>query len=123
MMVTECSPAESRPAWRGGAVEKQIPQRQTDGCGSSDRDNAPPDEFDITANEECRFEIFREDERRMTSTLFSGGDWHWQLVTSGGLLLAEASGYPDEQSCRVAVGILQRRAAEARVISRPSEQP
>ena len=71
---------------------------------------------------QCQFEIFRCDEERMTSTLFSGGDWRWRLVTSSGLVLAEASGYPNETTCRTAVTELQKRAASAPVIARPSSQ-
>ena len=79
------------------------------------------EELGVAADEECHFEIFRENEERMTSTLFSGGDWRWRLVTTSGLILAEASGYPSEPTCRAAVAILQRRAATAPVIALPGE--
>jgi len=76
----------------------------------------------IAAYEDCHFEIFRKDEERMTSTLFSGGDWRWRLVTTGGLILAEASGYPSETTCRTAVAILLKRAATAPVIAAPEDR-
>jgi len=98
-------------------------KRHEDSLASNDRgEPAMSDELDVAADEECRFEIFREVERQMTSTLFSGGDWHWQLVTTSGLILAEASGYPTEQTCRVAVAVLQRRAAGAPVVAKQGEQ-
>ena len=110
--------------WRGASGEHQFLRSQRDGYASNDRaDPLTFGDFDIGATEECRFEIFRKDEERMTSTLFSGGDWRWQLVTTSGLILAEASGYPNEHSCRSAVAILQRRAADAPVIARRSAQP
>ena len=109
---------ESRPAWRLGAAEQQFVRSRGEGCASNDRaDPLIPGFADFVATEKCRFEIYREDEERMTSTLFSGGDWRWQLVT-GGLILAEASGYPNEQTCCLAVAVLQRCAATAPVIAR-----
>lgn len=73
------------------------------------------DRIGLAASEDCRFVIFRADEQRMTSTLFAGGDWRWRLVTTGGTILAEAAGYPSESTCRLAVSILQKRAATAEV--------
>lgn len=110
---------EPRPAWRRSAAEQRFLRSHGEGYASNDRSDPPiPDEADFATTEECRFEIYRKDEERMTSTLFSGGDWRWQLVTTGGLILAEASGYPNEQTCRLAVAVLQRRAATAPVIAR-----
>lgn len=101
-----------RAAWHRAGGENQFLRRQHgDSYTSNDHDGGPAwDELGLAADEECRFEIFRKDEQRMTSTLFSGGDWRWRLVTTGGLMLAEASGYPNEASCRAAVAVLQRRA-------------
>jgi len=113
---------EIRPTWRRGAAEQHFLRSHGDGYASNDRADPPlPDEVDIGGIEECRFEIFRKDEERMTSMLFSGGDWRWQLVTTGGLILAEASGYPNEQTCRMAVTVLQRRAATAPIITKGEE--
>ena len=113
---------EIRPAGRRSASDRRFPRSRGDGYISNDRTDPPlPGDADIGAIEECRFEIFREDEERMTSTLFSGGDWRWQLITTGGLILAEASGYPNEQTCRMAVAVLQRRAATAPVIAKGGE--
>ena len=112
-------PTEPRPAWRRSAAEQQFLRSGGEGYATNDRaDPLISDEADSVATEECRFEIYREDEERMTSTLFSGGDWRWQLVSTGGLILAEATGYPNEQTCRVAVAALQRRAATSPVIAR-----
>ena len=63
----------------------------------------------------CRFEIYRADEVKMTSTHFSGGDWHWRLCDEAGQVLVDAGGYRNEQGCRSAIAILQDRAALATV--------
>ena len=97
-------------AWASGAAERQFFHGQGPGFASNDAD---PDELATAIEGECRFEIFRAEEERMTSTLFSGGDWRWRLVTTEGVLLAEAAGYPSEGLCRAAVLVLQRRAATA----------
>ena len=60
-----------------------------------------------------RFEVYRADQVRTSSTLFSGGDWHWRLCDPDGEVLVDAGGYLDELTCQTAVGILQRRAALA----------
>lgn len=59
------------------------------------------------------FEIFRADEVRMTSTQFSGGDWHWRLMSAVGAILVEGDGYRSEQECANAVALLQDRAFSA----------
>lgn len=102
-------------AWGTAAAER----RAQDPHGFADND-ADPEELASSIEGECRFEIFRADEERMTSTLFSGGDWRWRLVTSDGGLLAEAAGYPNEGLCRAAVLVLQRRAATAPIARRGS---
>jgi len=99
-------------AWASGAAERQFLHRHGPGFASNDAD---PDELATAIEGDCRFEIFRADEERMTSALFSGGDWRWRLVTTEGVLLAEAAGYPSESLCRAAVLVLQRRAATAPV--------
>ena len=62
-----------------------------------------------------RFEIYRADEVKMTSTHFAGGDWHWRLCDEAGQALVDAGGYRDEQACRSAIAILKDRAALATV--------
>ena len=109
-IVLECasSPSRRRMEWGSAAAEWQTQDLH------SYADNDPdPEELASAFEDQCRFEIFRADEERMTSTLFSGGDWRWRLVTSDGGLLAEASGYRNEGLCRAAVLVLQRRAASA----------
>ena len=107
-----------RPARPRAAGQSQFLRTQRNSFASNDRDGGPTlDEARIASEDECHFEIFRKDEERMTSTLFSGGDWRWRLKTTGGLILAEASGYPNETTCRAAVAVLQKRAGTAPVIA------
>ena len=63
----------------------------------------------------CNFEIYRADEVRMTSTQFSGGDWHWRLSDAEGLSLLDAGGYASERECRSAITILKENAGFARI--------
>ena len=63
----------------------------------------------------CEFKIHREEEVSVTSTLFCGGDWRWQLCSSGGDVLAGAGGFGSEGECREAVAILKNRAASASI--------
>ena len=103
-------------------AEAQFQREVQSGLASNDNDSGPqPVERDTSPDEECHFEIFRKDESRMTSTLFSGGDWRWRLVTSGRLLLAEGYGYSSAVACRAAVEALQKRAAQAPIVG-PGEQ-
>ena len=112
-----------RPTRPHATGESQFLRTQRNHFASNDHDGEQPfGERGVAADDECQFEIFRKDEERMTSMLFSGGDWRWRLVTTGGLILAEASGYPNETTCRAAVTILQRRAATAPVIAAPGDQ-
>ena len=62
-----------------------------------------------------KFEIYRSDSVRVTSTLFAGGDWHWRLANRASETLAEAGGYRTQKACREAVAVLRERAASARV--------
>ena len=61
----------------------------------------------------CRFDVYRADKVSMTSTQFSGGDWHWRLCDEGGRVLVDAGGYRDERVCREAIAFLRERAAAA----------
>ena len=63
----------------------------------------------------CNFEVYRADEVRMTSTQFSGGDWHWCLSDADGLILLDTGGYANERECRDAIAILQENAGWASV--------
>jgi uncharacterized protein YegP (UPF0339 family) len=108
---------ERRAIHPHAAGESQRWHSERHSFASNDRGEQLFGELRVAADEECQFEIFRQDEERMTSTLFSGGDWRWRLVTTGGLILAEASGYPSETVCRAAVAVLQKRAATAPVIA------
>lgn len=60
-----------------------------------------------------QFDVYRTDERNVSSTRFCGGDWHWRLVDAAGCTLVDAGGYGTEEGCREAVAILQRRAGYA----------
>ena len=107
-----------RAAWASGAAERQFLHRDGPGFASNDAD---PEELATAIEGDCLFEIFRADEECMTSTQFSGGDWRWRLVTTEGVILAEAAGYPNEGLCRAAVLVLQRRAATAPIS--PAREP
>lgn len=63
----------------------------------------------------CQFKIHREEEVSVTSTLFCGGDWQWQLCSSRGQVLAGASGFGSERECREAVTMLKNKGAMASV--------
>ena len=67
----------------------------------------------------CRFEVYRTDEVRTTTTRFSGGDWHWRLSDGAGQTLVDAGGYHNEKGCRTAIGILKNLAAHATVRAGP----
>ena len=62
------------------------------------------------------FKIYREEEVSVTSTLFCGGDWRWQLCSSRGFVLAKAGGFATERECRDAVAMLKNNAAQASVV-------
>lgn len=113
MTSQHASSSPGRMAWGSAAADRQAPDVQLPAANDVD-----PEELASAIEGDCRFEIFRADEERMTSTLFSGGDWRWRLVTSEGGLLAEAAGYPNEGLCRAAVLVLQRRAATAPITRR-----
>jgi uncharacterized protein YegP (UPF0339 family) len=111
---------DGHPAQRGprsGGAERRLstrPARESASKGESFISLV--NDLDADSDIECRFEVFRADEQAMTSTKFSGGDWRGRLVTTDGLILAEASGYPSEGTCRAAIAVLQRRAATAAVV-------
>lgn len=114
--------SERQPARRRAAGESQFLKRRNSFASNDHGGEGLFVELGVAAGEECQFEISRKDEERMTSTLFSGGDWRWRLVTTSGLILAEASGYPSEATCRAAVAVLQKRAATAPVIAARGDQ-
>jgi uncharacterized protein YegP (UPF0339 family) len=115
--------AAARTGRTRAAGQSQFVRPRRDSIASNDYGTGPaPDDLAPGSDEECHFEIFRKDEERMTSTRFSGGDWRWRLVTTGGLVLAEASGYPSQTTCRAAVSMLQRRAAGAPVLAAPDDR-
>lgn len=104
---------DGRLPWSSGTAERQFLHRDGPGFASQDAD---PEELATAMEGDCVFEILRADQERMTSTLFSGGDWRWRLVTTERVILAEAAGYPNEGMCRAAVLVLKRRAATAPVV-------
>jgi uncharacterized protein YegP (UPF0339 family) len=64
---------------------------------------------------EARFRIYRTDEVSLTSTLFGGGDWHWQLTGQSGAIIADCGGYRNEAQCLAAVNGLRNEAGLATV--------
>lgn len=81
----------------------------------SDRSNAGGSRLAPTHRDEPppRFDVYRADETKVSSTRFCGGDWHWRLIDAAGCTLVEAGGYRTEEKCREAVAILQSRAGFA----------
>jgi uncharacterized protein YegP (UPF0339 family) len=67
----------------------------------------------VMPDKPCRFDEYRADEIRTSSTLFAGGDWRWQLSDTAGRILVEAGGYRSEDDCRKAVAMLRRHAPSA----------
>lgn len=63
----------------------------------------------------CQFNIHREEEISVTSTLFCGGDWQWQLCSPRGHVLDWAGGFASEYECRESVAMLKNKAAMASV--------
>lgn len=63
------------------------------------------------------FEIYRADEVRLTSILFSGGDWRWRFCLGSGVPIAKSVGYASERECAASVAALRNGAAIAMVRS------
>lgn len=80
--------------------------------GSAANDTCRPE-----ANGQCYFEIYRAHEVRLTSILFSGGDWRWQFHSGSGALLATSAGYTSEQECAAAVMALRNGAGSATILN------
>lgn len=60
-----------------------------------------------------RFDIYRADHVRLTSTLFGGGDWRWRLTDDSGNIIADCGGYRNEAQCLAAVKALRIEAGLA----------
>lgn len=67
-------------------------------------------------NGQCQFEIYREDQRKVTSTRISGGMWRWRLCSSAGAVLARSGSYQTDRECIAAIAALRNFAATARLI-------
>lgn len=61
----------------------------------------------------CRFETYLSERVGLTSSLWSGGDWHWRLVAPSGLILADCGGYPNESKCLEVIEALRANAPAA----------
>lgn len=68
-----------------------------------------------TPGDQPYFEIYRADEVRLTSILFSGGDWRWRFCSGTGVPIATSVGYPTERECAASVAALRDGAAKATV--------
>lgn len=60
-----------------------------------------------------RFDIYRADHVRLTSTLFGGGDWRWRLTDDSGNIIADCGGYRNEAQCVAAVKAVRTEAGLA----------
>jgi len=114
----------ARASCRVMAGQPQVNDTFRNEIASNDLGSSPrEDQLDPRGDSQCHFEISRAHKQPISSTQFTGGDWHWRLVTNEGLILAKAGGYPNEGSCRAAVIALQQRAASASVQLHTEERP
>jgi len=60
-----------------------------------------------------RFEVYRDEQIRVSSTQFCGGAWSWRLCTATGEVVAQSRAYEREQDCRAALSQVRRHAADA----------
>lgn len=60
-----------------------------------------------------RFEVYRDEQIRVSSTQFCGGAWSWQLCSPSGKILAQSRAYEREEDCRAALSHVLRHAASA----------
>jgi len=65
----------------------------------------------------ARFDIYRADQVRLTSTQFGGGDWHWRLTGASGEIVADCGGYRNEAQCHAAVSALRDEAGDADIFT------
>lgn len=63
----------------------------------------------------CRFSIYRADRVSVTSSLWSGGDWHWRLTSPRGDILADCGGYRSEAECLTVIEALHAKAKSATI--------
>jgi uncharacterized protein YegP (UPF0339 family) len=68
----------------------------------------------------CHFNVYRDKRVRLTSTLFSGADWHWRLFSPDGEVLAVSDGYATEAECRASIDAVRKHAATA-TVTKPNE--
>jgi len=64
-----------------------------------------------TSSGPFRFEIYRDEQIRVSSTRFCGGAWSWRLCTPTGEIVAQSRAYEREQDCRAALALVRRHAA------------
>jgi len=83
---------DDRPATSGAAM---MVGRQESGC--------------------CQFTTYRAERVSVTSSLWSGGDWHWRLVGPSGAVLADCGGYFRESDCLAVIQALRTNAQGARL--------
>lgn len=69
---------------------------------------------DLAPDERFHFEIYHEDQVRISSSLFCGGMWRWRLCSADGAVLALSMGYATEDTCRTALSAVHRHAGTAR---------
>jgi len=60
-----------------------------------------------------RFEVYRDEEIRVSSTQFCGGSWSWRLCSPSGKILAQSRAYEREEDCRAALTQVRRHSASA----------
>lgn len=61
----------------------------------------------------CRFSTYRAERVSLTSSLWSGGDWHWRLTAPSGTVLADCGGYSREVECLAVIEALRANAHKA----------
>jgi len=60
-----------------------------------------------------RFEVYRDEEIRVSSTQFCGGAWSWRLCSPSGKILAQSRAYEREADCRAALSQVRCHPASA----------
>jgi hypothetical protein len=66
-----------------------------------------------SVDQRCSFEIYRAEQVMLTSTLLSGGDWHWRFIDGAGVAVVDCGGYRTSGECVSIVEALRTQAGRA----------
>jgi len=82
---------------------------------SSKRPNLHPIFRKLAMDGNYHFEICRSQTFYRVMSSGIKADWFWRLLSPAGVTMMECGGYPDQQSCRAAVTLLQEKAGSASI--------